>query len=227
MHALPQRTATPRANLLATTIVMLAVLALSAAAGRPASAEPAQHTTTNGVMWHAQTGTGPVADASAELVATGSGVSARLRTVDLRPGHAYTLWFVVIDNPSACANHPAPCTPADLFRNPDTQAQVTYGTGHVAGSSGSGGFAVHMPVGPIDGWLDDRVFDNPYGAEIHVVLNDHGPALGDYMPGMIRTYRGGCGDHSPFPAIFPATALADGQPGPNTCRLYQAAVFQQ
>jgi hypothetical protein len=42
---------------------------------------------------------------------------------------------------------------------------------------------------------------------------------------MIHTYRGGCADSSPFPPIFPATALADGESGPNICRLYQAATF--
>jgi hypothetical protein len=63
------------------------------------------------------------------------------------------------------------------------------------------------------------------GAEIHLVINDHGPMIPEFMPGMIHTYRGGCADSSPFPAIFPATALADGVVGPNTCRLYQAAVF--
>jgi hypothetical protein len=50
--------------------------------------------------------------------------------------------------------------------------------------------------------------------------------LPEYMPGMIQTYRGGCSDASPFPAIFPPTALADGAPGPNTCRLSQVAIFQ-
>ncbi len=45
------------------------------------------------------------------------------------------------------------------------------------------------------------------------------------MPEMIRTYRTGCTDAS-LPAIFPPAAFADGTPGPNTCRLYQAAVFE-
>jgi ubiquinone/menaquinone biosynthesis C-methylase UbiE len=43
--------------------------------------------------------------------------------------------------------------------------------------------------------------------------------------GMIRTYRAGCTDAS-LPAIFPASAKGDGQPGPNTCRLWQLAVFE-
>jgi hypothetical protein len=42
---------------------------------------------------------------------------------------------------------------------------------------------------------------------------------------MIHTYRGGCSDDSPFPSLFPAIAIADGDVGPNTCRLFQSAIF--
>lgn len=41
---------------------------------------------------------------------------------------------------------------------------------------------------------------------------------------MIGTYRAGCTDAS-LPAFVPATAFADGTPGPNTCRLCQTAVL--
>ena len=44
------------------------------------------------------------------------------------------------------------------------------------------------------------------------------------MPGMIQTYRAGCTDAS-LPGIFPPTAKSDGEPGPNSCQLYQVAVF--
>ena len=42
---------------------------------------------------------------------------------------------------------------------------------------------------------------------------------------MLATYRGGCSDDSPFPGIFPQTALDDGLVGPNTCRLTMSAIF--
>jgi hypothetical protein len=44
------------------------------------------------------------------------------------------------------------------------------------------------------------------------------------MPDMTATYRAGCADAG-LPEIFPETAKADGRPGPNTCQLYQSAVF--
>ncbi|CAN5699595.1 hypothetical protein BH23GEM9_BH23GEM9_19860 [soil metagenome] len=179
------------------------------------------------VMWHAQQAalgrSGPVDGASASLVRTDNGASFQLRTTGLTPGNAYTLWLVVINNPAACAA--TPCSAPDILLNPATDAQVRFAAGNVAGGSGRGTFAGAVQEGPLSGWLSDRSFHNSRDAEIHLVVNDHGPMLPDYMPGMIRTYRGGCADSSPFPPVFPATALADGEPGPNTCRLYQAAVF--
>jgi hypothetical protein len=180
------------------------------------------------VNWHAQQAglgrSGPVAGASASVVRTANGASFRLSTTGLMPGNAYTLWLVVVNNPDACNS--SPCTAADLFVNPAVDAQVRFAAGHVAGGSGRGTFAGAVQEGPMPGWLADRSFDDSMEAEIHLVINDHGPMLPDHMPGMIRTYRGGCADSSPFPGVFPATALADGEPGPNTCRLYQVAILQ-
>jgi hypothetical protein len=191
----------------------------------PAYVQAAQQTSSI-VNWHAQQAglgrSGPVAGASAALVRNANGVSYRLSATQLTPGNAYTLWFVVINNPSACAN--TPCSAVDIF-TPATDSQVRYAAGSVAGEAGRATFAGHVQEGPLDGWLPDRTFANSMAVEVHLVVNDHGPMLPAHMPGMIHTYRGGCADSSPFPAVFPATALADGEPGPNTCRLYQVAVF--
>jgi hypothetical protein len=144
----------------------------------------------------------------------------------LTPGNAYTLWLVVITNPEACTA--TPCTAANIF-NAATESQVRFAAGHVAGGSGQGTFAGSVKEGTLSGWLPDRSFDDAMGVSVHLVINDHGPMLPEHMPGMIHTYRGGCSDASPFPPIFavpPSTALADGEVGPNICRLYQAATFE-
>jgi hypothetical protein len=94
------------------------------------------------------------------------------------------------------------------------------------GSSGKAGFGGHVSRGSLpQGWLPDQGLEDPRRAEVHLVLNDHGPKLAEYMPDMIRTYRGGCMDEG-LPAIFPASAKADGEPGPNTCTLWQVAMFE-
>lgn len=183
---------------------------------------------TTSVSWHAQQAakghTGQVDGAQARLVRNETGISYSISPRELTPGRAYTLWLVVINNPAACAS--SPCSAGDILLNPDTRSQVRYAAGIVAGSAGHGTLAGSVREGPLSGWLADRTLEDAMTAEVHLVVNDHGPKLATHMPDMIQTYRGGCADTSPFPPPFPATALADGEPGPNECRLFQAAVFE-
>jgi hypothetical protein len=175
------------------------------------------------VMWHPQTGlSGQVGTATATIVRRDDGLSLRFSTSGLRPGHAYTLWFVAINNPDACAA--TPCSGPDILQNPATDSQVTYATGHVVAGSGRATLAASFRAGSIDGWLPDFELGDPRTAEIQLVLNDHGTVLDGYMPEMIKTYRAGCTDAS-IPGIFPPSARADGTPGPNACQLYQMAAF--
>jgi hypothetical protein len=178
------------------------------------------------VNWHAQSGTGPVEGAHATLNTNANGASFTFHATQLNPGHVYTVWFVAINAPENCAT--SPCTaPADVLGNTEgVQANITYGAGHVVGESGQATFAGFIPAGDMsNGWFGTP-FTNPLGAEIHLVLNDHGPKIAELVSNMLHTYRGGCTDES-LPPPFPATAIADGIPGPNTCRLYQVAIFQQ
>ena len=181
------------------------------------------------MQWHKGSGETPLSRvgdrARAKLTRTSSGISYSIKTHSLRAGHAYTVWVVVVNDPAECGS--SPCSPLDIFENPNTDAQVLYGgSGHVVGSSGKAGFAGHVSQGPLpQGWLPDQGLENPRDAEVHLVLNDHGPKLPEYMPEMIRTYRGGCMDAG-LPPIFPASAKADGEPGPNTCALWQVAFFE-
>jgi hypothetical protein len=207
---------------------LLALLAVTMAAAvasvaSAASAEIDQEP----VRWHMQSGNphlSPVGDdATAQLVRTENGLSFSVQTNGLQAGHAYTLWVVVVNNPGACAA--TPCAPLEILTNPAVGGQVTYGTGHVVGGSGQAGFGGTLRAGAIpNGWLSGVGLENPLGAEVHLVLNDHGPALAEYLPEMIQTYRAGCTTAS-LPAIFPPSAIANGTPGPNTCRLWQVAIF--
>lgn len=178
------------------------------------------------VNWHPQMApqfTGPVDDAAATLIRNADGVRFRLRTSGLVAGHAYTLWLVVVNAPDECTS--SPCTGGDVLLNPATRGQVAYAAGHVVGGNGTGTFAGGADIGPLDGWVDDRALEDAQSAEIHLVLNDHGPMIPSRVSDMISSYRGGCSDESPFPGIFPPSALADGEPGPNTCLLAQSAIF--
>ena len=208
------------------TGVLLILIAAALLKTQEASASGNGGPLQSSVNWHAQSGSGPVEGAHATLNTNSNGASFTFHATQLKPGHVYTVWFVVINAPENCAT--SPCTaPADVLGNTEgVQANVTYGTGHVVGESGLATFAGFVPAGAMpDGWFDND-FSNPLGAEIHLVLNDHGPKIPELVSNMLHTYRGGCTDVS-LPPPFPGTAKADGIPGPNNCRLYQVAIFQQ
>ena len=75
--------------------------------------------------------------AMAMLVTTEKGAFGHLATQELTQGHVYTLWWVVINNPAACAT--LPCGPPDVLKNTAaTNADVTYGGGILIGADGKG-----------------------------------------------------------------------------------------
>ena len=205
------------------------VIATMAAAGASVASAAGAQIDREPMRWHGQSGNAHMSlvgdGATAQLVRTENGISYSIRTEGLQAGHAYTLWVVVINNPAACTV--SPCSPpVDIIGNPATNSQVIYGGGHVVGGDGQAGFGGRVSTGPLpDGWFANRGLDNPLGAGVHLVLNDHGPVLTEFMPEMIQTYRAGCTDAS-LPGFFPASAKADGTPGPNTCRLWQMAIFE-
>lgn len=218
-------TTNPRLHGAALAALVVTLLVLAAAPVVAASAE----VDTGSVRWHPRLGSAEVDGATATVVRRDTGVSYRLQTQGLTPGHAYTLWFVAIDAPEHCGVHPEmACIPPDVMLNQATDGQVRWGGGAIAGASGRLTFAGHQSVGPMDGWLDDRSLDNPFGAEFHLVVNDHGPALAEYLPDMIHTYRGGCADAptSLFSLLDPPVALADGAVGPNTCQVVQIGIVR-
>ena len=113
------------------------------------------------------------------LLRTQRGVLALLRTGDLVPGDAYTVWAVIFNNPGACDG---PCDAADLA-NPDVDGYSTLGTGKVV-RQGRTMFPMMIRAG---GELAD-----PMDAEIHFVVRTHGPAIPGSVDEQISTLNGGC-----------------------------------
>jgi hypothetical protein len=113
-----------------------------------------------------------------------------------------------------------------LERTTATNADVTYGGGIIAGKNGEGRFNSFLAVGKMPNSWFGNGYRNPLGAEIHFAINDHGPLVPDLAHSMLNSYRGGCTDES-LPPPFPASAKADGTPGPNACRLVQTVAFIQ
>ena len=210
--------------LLSTVLLLLGMLAGSAMAqgsgGGPADRQSAD-------VVSAEDPDDVVGDA--RLVRTDAGVSYNLRTTGLTHGDATSIWWVIFNNPDACGT--SPCGMLDLF-NPAVAVSVQSGGGNMVGASGNSAYAGHLSVGETtnphpfvhtdyetrpegpDPVANPGLLD-PRGAEIHLVVRTHGPAIPGMNHAMFNSYEVGCS---------PATSFFAGD-GENECADLQAAVF--
>ena len=131
---------------------------------------------TTAVITHPSQGDKTVVEnAEARMMRHDTGVFVSFDTQGLTPGHVNTLWFVVINDPAQCET-PFACTSKDVLKRTDVvKSDVTYGGGVVAAPDGSARFAWHQAEGDMaDGWFTDGMIEAD-NAEIHLVINDHGP----------------------------------------------------
>jgi hypothetical protein len=166
-----------------------------------------------------------ITGSEATLMTSPQGATMMMSTSELTPGHVTTAWWVIMTKPMLC--EAKPCSPKDVIgRAGIVGTQIVYADGVVNNPDGTATFAAHLPSGPVkSGWYDQN-FQNPTEAEIHLVLNDHGPLVPEITASMLTSYRGGCRDDS-LPPPFPNTAKTDGTPGPNGCLLIQDSIFIQ
>jgi hypothetical protein len=195
------------------------------------SANTAQHVTAN-VFTHPSQGPTVQVEGESRLVTNGNGIHVSLNTSGLTPNHAYTVWWVIFNQPELCAGGifggmPSTCVPADvLFNSAATNSDVAYATGHVVGGDGEATFSASLRTGPIPGGWFGNALEYPQSADVHLVLMDHGPVIPGMVANQTSTLRGGCTDAS-VPAAFPPVAHQDGIPGPNTCRLVQFTALER
>ncbi|MGH3735022.1 MAG: hypothetical protein ACRDT6_05300 [Micromonosporaceae bacterium] len=115
----------------------LAVAVIAAVAfAAPAHALPAGQSASD--VWRFAGGTA-VPGGTSTLTRTDSGLSVSLRTSELPPGDAVTVWWVVFNHPEHCDGvdgSPFRCAEPDLF-NPDVAGSVQYApaTSSVAAAS--------------------------------------------------------------------------------------------
>ena len=125
----------------------------------------------------------PVAGAST-LMRYENAVEITIHTTGLEPGHVYTVWHVIFNNPEACSGE---CGPHDFPTgvpgakvgpeepNPAVQASVLWATGGVAGPSGVGEFRGRLERGNPPGVvLFGPGLVDPMNSEIHLLLRSHG-----------------------------------------------------
>jgi len=166
-----------------------------------------------------------VESASASLLRNPSGVRMNIHTNDLEPGDTFTIWWVIFNNPDECENPVGDlteCSEPDLF-NPDTGPSILYAAGNIVGGNGKSNFSGALQVNDLDGcqppWDDFDLcgdgLEDPYNAEIHLVVRTHGPKIPGMVNDQINTFAGGCTPESSFGA----------GDGPNECADLQFAAF--
>lgn len=177
---------------------MLAAVVLSAscvvALTAPAQASPRSGETSV----HRFSDLSTIDGATSSLWRQASGVTATVRTRELAAGHAVTLWWVVFNDPSNCNDSSeslgSQCGPADLppFGGDDSAVtSLLYAAGHVVGDTGDATFAARLRVGDDSAATWGPGLIDPAGAEIHLVVRDHGEKRPGETDDAIRSF-GAC-----------------------------------
>jgi hypothetical protein len=155
-------------RLLVTFILMglLAAIPLS----RAGAAGAATHSTSDVTLISDPPVEPAIVAGSSTLTRTDSSLSFSLSTTGLEPGHAVTIWWMVV--------------------NPDGGVAVLYGAGHVIDEDGTAEFGGSLKVGDSNGYEmgDDRSLEDARGARVFLVVRDHGPAKPGIVDEQIHTF---------------------------------------
>lgn len=127
----------------------------------------------------------PVAGASATLVRQRNGISFTIDTSALKPGHAYTVWWVIFNRPQYCTDRllaGLECGIGDLNApefglngDPRVQSTILRAAGHVVGSDGRTGFGGYLRTGERSDTVIGPGLLDAMGAEVYLDVVDHGP----------------------------------------------------
>jgi hypothetical protein len=101
----------------------------------PASSADKAVVSTANVHLFPATGDNDVEGARSTLERTADGIRVEIETVDLTPGEAYTLWWVIFNRPDECSD--GQCMGPDLSSRA-TASMVSYATGAIADGRWSG-----------------------------------------------------------------------------------------
>ena len=158
----------------------------------------------------------PIHDALAVLERNEDGVELTLDT-ELTPG-AYTVWWVVFNNPEFCVDG---CGSDDLER-PEVNASSFWATGEIVDDEGTENFSVQLlegelPTGSDQVTLGDGLVDS-FSAEIHPIIRSHGSVISGLEEVQTTTLNGGCPPNecenlqfAVFPSVSDAIQTNNGQ----------------
>jgi len=128
---------------------------------------------------------------SSTLTRTDGGISLDLHTTGLTAGDAVTIWWMVFNHPEACISGTTPDSPrcgmADM-QNPAADLSVLYAAGHVIDGSGVADFGGRLAVDDTDGAIMGTGLHDPAGADVTLVVHDHGAADPGQVDEQIHTF---------------------------------------
>jgi hypothetical protein len=131
---------------------------------------------------------------SSTLTRTDKAIAVDLHTTGLPAGDAVTIWWMVFNHPEACisgATTGGPrCGMADMA-NPAADLSVLYAAGHVIDDSGVADFGGRLAVDDTEGAIMGSGLHDPAGADVTLVVHDHGPAKPGQVDEQIHTF-GAC-----------------------------------
>ena len=144
-------------------LITLAIVGLLAAI--PLSRAGAATQTTSPVATFAGATVG-----TSTLTRTDGGIAFSLQTSGLQAGHAVTVWWMVF--------------------NPDGPLSVQYAAGHVVDEGGAAEFGGYLQEGDTDGVINGGPgLLDATGANVVLVVRDHGPAKPDIVEQQIHTFN--------------------------------------
>jgi hypothetical protein len=137
---------------------------------------------------------------SSTLTRTDKAISVDLHTTGLTAGDAVTIWWMVFNHPEACTSGATTggprCGMADMG-NPEVDLSVLYAAGHVIDDSGVADFGGKLAVDDASGAIMGSGLHDPAGADVTLVVHDHGPADPGTVSQQIHTFDAcnpGCTD---------------------------------
>lgn len=171
-----------------TTSIRITTVALVLVAGIPLLAFAGHSYQTANVV---DFNSGAPVEGGATLIRRSESATASVHTSGLRKKTAYTIWWVIWNDPSLCTNS---CGEDDLGIAGNS---VFYASGFVTGTDGTANINMHVDSGDLANGIDVLIpggldAGNGHGAEIHLVIRSHGKIIAGMADVQIGTFFGAC-----------------------------------
>ncbi|MGI9623390.1 MAG: hypothetical protein ACR2PK_11180 [Acidimicrobiales bacterium] len=177
-----------------TFVAMIAGLLALALLGAPAGAAG----TDNSPLQSFEDGSAIGKGAHTSLKRSSDSIDVAVHSRNLVPGNAYTVWLAIFNDPAGCVDG---CDGGDVFPGSPAAVSVIWsGVGGVANGGGNLNARASLSEGNPEGYQQlftslgagalDPGFVDAEGAEIHMIVRDHGPSTGS--ADQVSTFEGEC-----------------------------------